>query len=97
MSDSFPDKSRRQVVFDWLMDDEGYWGGSEEVEQVDALLAALDAHSSAIGETVWMETWGDVRQVAWVDNQARYIGQIVNGKKYITTVPKFRLSDGSAA
>lgn len=37
-------KSRRQIVFDWLMGgEEGYWGGSEEVARVDALLTALDA------------------------------------------------------
>jgi hypothetical protein len=36
-------KSRRQIVFDWLMQDEGYWGGSEEVARVDDLLTKLDA------------------------------------------------------
>lgn len=38
-----PSKSRRQIVFDWFMQEPGYWGGTEEVARVDELLAALDA------------------------------------------------------
>lgn len=44
-----PTPSRRQIVFNWLMGEDdfatrvdGYWGGTEEVAAVDALLAALD-------------------------------------------------------
>ena len=38
--------SPRQIVFNWLFDEDltqvgGYWGGYEEVENVDRLLAAL--------------------------------------------------------
>jgi len=40
--------SKRQIVFNWMMDEpdfatkvDGYWGGTEEVRRVDALLAAL--------------------------------------------------------
>lgn len=34
-------RSDRQIVFDWLMQDKGYWGTSEEVARVDELLRAL--------------------------------------------------------
>jgi hypothetical protein len=40
--------TRRQIVFNWLMDEpefvtkkDGYWGDSLDVARVDALLAAL--------------------------------------------------------
>ena len=41
--------TRRQIVFNWLMRDstdkhDGWWGTAEEVELIDELLAALDAH-----------------------------------------------------
>jgi hypothetical protein len=49
-------KSRRQIVFDWLMQDEGYWGGSEEVARVDDLLTKLDAATPSSIEA---------RPVAW--------------------------------
>ena len=41
-------RSLRQVVFNWLMGEpdfatkaDGWWGGYEDVEKIDALLAAL--------------------------------------------------------
>lgn len=46
--------SRRQIVFNWLMDEpdfatkpDGYWSGSDDVARIDALLAALDSQSDA--------------------------------------------------
>lgn len=52
MSDKKP--TRRQIAFNWLMDDpdfatklDGYWGGAEDVANVDAFLAALDAASDS--------------------------------------------------
>jgi hypothetical protein len=51
--------SRRQIVFNWLMDEpdfatkpDGHWSGSDDVARVDALLAALDSASDASGGTV---------------------------------------------
>jgi hypothetical protein len=42
--------TRRQIVFNWLMAEpdfatkpDGYWGGQEDVDRIDALLAALDS------------------------------------------------------
>jgi len=63
--DALKPPSRRQIVFNWIMceDDlskpDGWWGGTDEVENVDKLLAALDAANPAIGictycmTTIW--------------------------------------------
>jgi hypothetical protein len=56
-------KSRRQIVFDWLMQDEGYWGGSEEVARVDDLLTKLDA--AAPSSTVPTIPF-DTKEVEWL-------------------------------
>jgi hypothetical protein len=42
--------SKRQIVFNWLMADpdfatktDGYWGGQDDVDRIDALIVALES------------------------------------------------------
>lgn len=80
--------SRRQIIFNWLMDEDGwqtkkdgYWGGSEEVAKVDELLAVLDALPSASGASL------NSGRLVSVIRQGSSVGPIIGCR--------LRLDDGS--
>ena len=76
--------TRRQIVFNWLTDEDGWetrqdgaWGGPDEVARVDALLAALDAAPCVrveVAATDPMQNWLMKGALEWLE-QAEHGGE----------------------